>query len=196
MGARRDIMKKPLSEMTLDELWELFPIVLTEHDPHWADVYGHEVEALASALPSCVRFYHIGSTAINGIKAKPIVDIIVATDDAETLSRIADILQASCGYTVMSRQVNRISLNKGYTEDGYAKDVFHLHVRLKDDIDEVYFRDHLNAHPSVAADYEKLKLRLRKEYGRDRDAYTAAKSEFVNKYTRIAKLEAQGQLEE
>ena len=87
----------------------------------------------------------------------------------------------------MSANENRISLNKGYTESGYAEKVFHLHLRLEGDTDEILFRDYLNSHPDVAKEYEQLKLKLWKEYEHNRDAYTEAKTNFVKKYTNLAK---------
>jgi len=179
-------MTKKLSEMTLEELWDLFPIFLTEHKTYWADWYREEIAILQSVLPNSTEYYHIGSTAINGIWAKPIVDILVVVKSCSQLKITAEILQ-NHGYIVMSAKDNRVSLNKGYTENGFAERVFHLHVRLADDIDEVYFRDYLNTHCEVAQEYEKLKLQLWKKYEHNRDAYTAAKTEFVNKYTQLAK---------
>ncbi len=181
-----DKQRKKLSEMTLEELWELFPIVLTEHKPYWIDRYREEVTALKKLLPPSVVYHHIGSTAINGIWAKPIIDILLVVKYENEMKNAADILQKN-GYTVMSETENRISLNKGYTEDGFAEKVFHLHLRLENDVDEIYFRDYLNAHPEVAKEYEKLKLRLWKKYEHDRDAYTDAKTKFVKKYTQLAK---------
>ncbi len=179
-------MSKKLSDMTLEELWRLFPIVLTEHKPSWADYYDEEVKILKRLLPSDIEYYHIGSTAINGIMAKPIIDIILAVDSSEEIERAARILQEN-NYIVMSNSATRISLNKGYTENGYREKVFHLHIRSKNDIDEVFFRDYMNAHPDIAQEYEKLKLNLWKKYEHDRDAYTVAKTDFVNKYTSLAK---------
>ncbi len=181
-------MKKKLSEMTLEELWRLFPIFLTEHDPDWKIWYSDEVDVLKKALPK-VAFYHIGSTAVTGIAAKPIVDILAVVDDGE-LSSASDILQ-KIGYIVMSSSSDRISLNKGYTEDGYAERVFHLHLRRGNDVDEIYFRDYLNACPDIASLYESLKLGLAQKYKYDRDAYTDAKTEFIKKYTAKAKKELQ-----
>lgn len=179
-------MSKKLSEMTLEELWQLFPIYLTEHNPHWAETYTEEVSFLKTLLPPKARYYHIGSTAINGIMAKPIIDIIIEADSPAMLTQTSNAL-ADNGYIVMSQSEKRISLNKGYTENGFAEKVFHLHVRLKGDTDEIFFRDYLNAHPDVAKEYEKLKLSLWKKYTHDRDGYTNAKTEFVKKYTDIAK---------
>ena len=62
-----------------------------------------------------------------------------------------------------------------------------MHLRLKDDIDEIYFRDYLNAHPYIAKEYEKSKLNLWKKHEHNRDAYTEAKTDFVKKYTELAK---------
>ena len=171
--------------MTLAELWELFPIVLTEHKPYWAEWYGEEVDFLKKIFPSA-KYHHVGSTAINGIWAKPIIDILIVVKSHENLRAAANTLRDN-GYIIMSESSDRISLNKGYTEDGFAERVFHLHIRLDGDTDEIYFRDYLNAHPDVAKEYEKLKLELWKKYEHDRDGYTAAKTEFVKKYTAIAK---------
>ena len=72
-------MGKALSDMSLAELWELFPIVLTPHQDCWALWYAEERDALlrlaAGSFP--LRVHHIGSTAVRGIWAKPIVDILV-----------------------------------------------------------------------------------------------------------------------
>lgn len=179
-------MSKKLSEMTLEELWELFPIFLTEHKPYWANWYKEEVTILKNILPPSTEYHHIGSTAINGIWAKPIIDILIVVKSDELLKNTADILQKN-GYIVMSANGKRISLNKGYTENGFAERVFHLHVRLENDKDEIYFRDYLNMHYEVAKEYEELKLQLWKEYEHNRDAYTAAKTQFIKKYTQLAK---------
>lgn len=87
----------------------------------------------------------------------------------------------------MSTGPNRISLNLGYTEKGFAEKVYHLHIRRKGDNDELYFRDYLNEFPETAKLYEQLKLSLWKQYEHNRDGYTNAKTKFVNKYTEEAK---------
>lgn len=185
----RKTIDKKLSEMTLEELWRLFPITLVEHDPAWAAQFAEEAAYLKTVLPPYTRLYHVGSTAIDGIKAKPIVDMLAVFPTVADLAPAADAL-CRIGYIVMSTGEQRISLNKGYTENGYADKVFHMHLRVDGDADELYFRDYLNAHPEVASEYEKLKLGLAREYEHDRDAYTAAKTEFVTRYTALAKRKA------
>ena len=80
-------MGKELSEMTLEELWELFPIFLVEHTDKWADDY-KEIEILLQDLfASCPihRISHIGSTTIKGIWAKNIVDVMVEIPESSSL---------------------------------------------------------------------------------------------------------------
>lgn len=170
--------------MTNEELWQLFPIVLTEHNDCWDKYYYEEAEELKKILPDGAIINHIGSTAINGIFAKPTVDILVEV--SSDLAGIAAILEQN-GWTKMSENKTRMSFNKGYTENGFAEKVYHLHLRHIGDNDEIYFRDYLIAHPEIAKEYETLKLALWKKFEHDRDGYTLAKSEFVNKYTALAK---------
>lgn len=80
-------------------------------------------------------------------------------------------------------------LYKGYTENGFAERVFHLHLRYEGDNDEIYFRNYLIAHPDIAREYERLKLGLWKRFEHDRDGYMNGKTEFVKKYTTHAKNE-------
>lgn len=182
-------MGKSLSEMTLQELWQLFPIVLTEHQECWNDWYRDERELLAALLPESTVISHVGSTAINGIWAKPIVDILIEIPKESKLGDIKQILVKN-GYICMSESDSRISFNKGYTENGFAEKVFHIHVRLSGDNDEVIFRDYLNIHKEIAKEYEQLKLKLWKTYEYDRDSYTEAKTDFIKKTMEAAKREA------
>lgn len=179
-------MGKKLSEMSLEELWQLFPIFLTEHKDCWKDWYTEEEALLRPLFNQTVKINHIGSTAIRSIWAKPIIDILVEVPRGCNLSNIKNLL-VDKSYICMSQSNNRISFNKGYTEYGFADKVFHLHLRYIGDNDELYFRDYLIEHAHIAAQYEKMKLKLWKEYEHDRDAYTDAKTEFIRKWTSKAK---------
>ena len=87
----------------------------------------------------------------------------------------------------MSERENQISFNKGYTENGFAERVYHLHLRYFGDTDELYFKDYLNENPNIAKDYESLKLDLWKKYENNRDGYTDSKTDFITRYTQKAK---------
>ena len=81
----------------------------------------------------------------------------------------------------------KLKFNKGYTPEGYAERVYHLHVGYFGNWNELYFRDFLISHADIADEYRKLKLQLQKSFERDRDAYTEAKTDFVLKYSTLAK---------
>ena len=83
-----------------------------------------------------------------------------------------------------------LDFNKGYTPDGFAERVFHLHVRHVGDHIEIRFRDYIAAHPDEAAEYAALKRRLLVEYKYKRDAYTEAKTDFI--HAMVAKARNRG----
>ena len=182
------MMTKSLENMSLEELWQLFPIFLREHQLEWKDWYEEERLRLLSFLPEhqIVCLSHIGSTSVETIWAKPIVDIMLEIPKKIDMAVMRDLLLQN-GYLLMSESQGRMSFNKGYTPSGFAKRVFHLHLRYAGDHDELYFRDYLQEHPAVAKDYEQLKLSLWKQYEHNRDAYTDSKTDFIKKYTKEAK---------
>lgn len=186
---------KSLSEMTLEELWELFPIVLSEHKEYWGDWYEEEKRNITAMLhDENLKISHIGSTAMNHIWSKPIIDILIEIPKSISMADIKAKLVDN-GYLCMSEEENRKSFNKGYTNKGFAERVFHLHLRYYGDHDELYFRDYMNNNPVLRAEYEKLKRSLWKKYEHNRDAYTDAKSAFVEKYTKCAKAEYENRYE-
>ena len=167
-------MGKELSEMTLEELWDLFPIFLVQHDDRWYEYYKEIESTITDLLASypVKRISHIGSTAIQGIWAKNIVDVMVEISEKSDMEEVAHILEQN-GFIRMSDEKRRISLNKGYTKEGFADKVYHIH---------------LNEHPHIAEEYEALKLELWKRYEHNRDAYTNAKTEFIRKWTAEARM--------
>ncbi len=180
-------MSKKLSEMTLEELWQLFPVFLTAHNDEWNTWYNEESRRLCAFLSGVnARISHIGSTAIENIWAKPIIDILVEIPLGNNIREVKDLIIQN-GYTCMSENIQSISFNKGYTENGFAEKVFHLHLRYWGNNDELYFRDYMKDNPIIAKEYESLKLSLWKRYEHNRDGYTKAKQEFISEYTQKAK---------
>lgn len=183
---------KNLEEMTLEELWELFPIILKEHRAEYADWYEEEQQNLTKLLAEfeIQRINHIGSTSVEGLIAKPIVDILLELPESYDLEKVTALLQKA-GWILMikDKEKQTLDLNKGYTSAGFAEKVYHLHVRALGDWDELYFRDYLQKYPEAARQYEELKLSLKEKYEHNRDAYTDAKTEFVEKYSQKGREE-------
>ncbi len=187
---------KELSEMSLEELWQLFPIVLKEYDQRYPAWYEKERKAIVSLLgeETIRRISHIGSTAVPGLQSKPTVDILLEISEDCPPGPLCAALQKS-GWTLMLEQQKpefRLAFNKGYTPQGFAQQVYHLHVRHFGNWGELYFRDYLCAHPEEASAYAALKMELGQRYRHDRDGYTAAKAEFVRRCTCLARAEFAG----
>lgn len=173
--------------MTLEELWELFPVVLVPHDPRWEEWACSEIGYLSEILSDfCPRISHVGSTAIPDIWAKPIIDILIEVSIGSDWRDICEVMEAN-GYMCMSSSMTRMSFNKGYTTEGFAERVFHIHVHGTGDNDEIYFCDYLRRNPETAREYEKLKRSLLPKFRNNRDGYTDAKSEFVRMVMKLAK---------
>lgn len=115
-----------LNDLKSEELWELFPIIFVDNNKSFERQFSIEKENLISLLGGYEkRISHIGSTAINGIKTKPIVDILVEID-FDNKDAVKEIL-LNAGYILMSKVSDKISFNKGYTINGYTDKVFHIH---------------------------------------------------------------------
>lgn len=186
-------MTKALSEMTNQELWTLFPIILTSHDPAWTERYAQERKRIERTMgeENITRISHIGSTAVPGLIAKPTIDILLEITDECDTERLKAALIAD-GYIFSPQPDNpppHMMFMKGYTSHGFKGQAYHLHVRYNGDWDELYFRDYLIAHPNAVNAYGRLKELLRQQHECDRDAYTKAKTEFVWQHNALARSE-------
>lgn len=146
-----------LEDLSLEELWELFPITLVDNSIKFEKQFLTEKENLESLLGNYIkRISHIGSTAIKNIKTKPIVDILIEID-FDNKDIVKEILLNN-DHILMNEAHDKISFNKGYTIKGYSDNVFHIHIKKLGDCDELYFRDYLNDNLTKAKEYEKLKV--------------------------------------
>lgn len=89
-------------------------MILKKHDDEWALWYLEEKKILIKLLPKDVRINHIGSAFISNIYAKPIVDILVEANNKEEFKKCEGTILKS-DYICMSKSINRVSFNKGYT---------------------------------------------------------------------------------
>lgn len=180
-----------LLKMDKKELWQLFPIVLEPYNPAWKTRYEEEKALLLSSLgPRLVsRISHIGSTAVAGLVSKPTIDILLELPDTSHMEAVVRVL-CTLGYITegdASKGPEKMILMKGYTEQGYAKRVFHLHLRVFDDWNELYFRDYLRDHEKIREAYGALKEHLLKKHRHHRDRYTEKKAGFISKHTALAR---------
>lgn len=185
-------MRQDFSNVTAGRLAELFPVLLVEYDPKWPEHYLAEKAFLQSVFrEKAMRVSHIGSTAVPGLIAKPTIDILLEVAKDCDLHAITERMLDE-GYVVNTPGGDLIMFLKGYTPQGFRGQAAHVHVRNGGDWGELYFRDYLIAHPQALAEYAGLKLELKSLYPNDREDYTAAKGQFVQKVTELARLEFGG----
>lgn len=185
-------MTKKLEEMNLHELGKLFPIIISEHNPEWEELYENERVVIENVVgkQNILRISHCGSTAISNLPAKPTIDILLEivkeADNDDFISKVKGM-----GY-IYSPQPNNpaphMMFMKGYTPNGFEGQAFHLHVRYSGDWDELYFRDYLLLHPEVAEEYGIIKCLLKEKFENDREAYTQEKTEFIKAITQKARI--------
>ncbi|TFG12115.1 GrpB family protein [Candidatus Thorarchaeota archaeon] len=162
------------------------PVVLVPHDPAWSEEYQREKSKIRDLLgPLLITTYHVGSTSVPDIKAKPIVDILALVRDIDRIERFNEEFEAM-GYTL--RGEAGIEGRRFFRKHTHPVG-FHLHFYdVTNDSVRKYidFRDYLIAHPGSAEEYEELKMRLAAKYGDDRPAYTEAKAEFIQEILETA----------
>ena len=172
-------------------------VAIAAYSPAWPESFRQEKEHLLSCLPHDLirRVEHFGSTAVPGLAAKPIVDMLVEVTDLQaTKDRIAPVLEAQ-GYEYSWRPTHGDDGPPFYAwfikrDPRTGARTHHIHMvegRFTDHWDRLHFRDYLIEHPDVAREYEALKVGLASASPHDRVAYTQGKTEFIVRTTRQAK---------
>lgn len=165
---------------------------IVAYDAEWPAKAEMEINKLKTVLPlsRIIDIQHVGSTAIPGMAAKPIIDIQIAAHSLEEMKVIAVPALQKLGYEYWQANPDpeRMFFAKGMPPFG-EKRTHHVHIvepGSKHWSGKIKFRDYLIAHPDVAKEYQQLKIRLAEQYTYDREEYTNAKSEFVNKILKLA----------
>jgi GrpB-like predicted nucleotidyltransferase (UPF0157 family) len=153
-------------------------VVLVPHDPRWPELFEAERAALARELGGlATAIEHVGSTAVPGLAAKPVLDILITTARFAAPAPFVTPLRA-CGYAFVDYpgNVTRWFFRKGAPRTHHAHVVEHGGAEHHDHVD---FRDALRADAAVRRRYEALKRELATAHPRDRAAYGAGKSALV-----------------
>lgn len=153
---------------------------LEPYDPNWAAEFRDEKQRLQAIFGSDAIIEHIGSTAIPGLLAKPLIDILVALPHLSDAKKYILALEQH-GYSYMPE---RDKDDEVFMPKGPSKHRTHyLHmVELYGEryTNTLLFRDYLRRHPSALSEYATLKSDLATKYANDRYAYTDAKTQFVS----------------
>ncbi len=169
------------------------PIVVVEYDPDWVRQYEAERTLILQIIGEHVAaIEHMGSTAVPGLAAKPIIDILLGV---RALGEAPACIQplANIGYEYVPEYETSIPERRYFHKGPPQARTHHLHmVEVTSEFwkRQLAFRDYLRAHPAVAREYAELKQALAVQYKWDRSGYTDAKSAFVQAV--LAKALARG----
>ncbi len=170
-------------------------VEITPYDERWPQLFQEEKEYLLSSFPNDLikRVEHFGSTAVPGLTAKPIIDMLVEVSCLErTKIEIAPILESK-GYDYFWRPNFGDDTPPCYAwlikRNKYGVRTHHIHMVEKDfeHWERLLFRDYLIENPEIAREYQELKNKLSEKYKEDRVLYTKEKTEFIVKVTLLAK---------
>jgi GrpB-like predicted nucleotidyltransferase (UPF0157 family)/ribosomal protein S18 acetylase RimI-like enzyme len=165
-------------------------VVIEPYDARWPELFQREQAHLHDALPAGLvrRIEHFGSTAVPGLAAKPVVDMLVEVADLElTKEQVVPILEAK-GYDYFWRPTHGDDGPPFYAwfirrDPASGRRTHHIHM-VEPHFEQwqaLLFRDYLRAHADAAREYEALKRRLAEAYPNDRLAYTREKTSFVTR---------------
>jgi GrpB-like predicted nucleotidyltransferase (UPF0157 family) len=182
-------LKKSLEQRIEEAIRE--EISLAPYDPRWRHLYEIEAAFLRRKLPKSIviKIEHFGSTAVPGLAAKPVIDVLVQVSGLEeTKKQIVPILEAE-GYDYFWRTDVLPAYAWFIKRDSGGKRTHHIHMVEADSKlwERLYFRDYLSEFPEEARRYAELKQLLAEKYPNDRMAYTLGKAEYVISITEKAK---------
>lgn len=189
MGKRMEDLEEKIARVVAEE------VSIVPYNPRWPASFEEEKANLRSHLPAELigRIEHFGSTAVPGLPAKPIVDILVEVSSLdETKKRIVPLLEAR-GYDFLWRPSWGDDIPPFYAwfikRDRWGKRTHHIHMIEADfeHWDRLSFRDYLREFPDVARRYASLKLELAHTHHGDRAGYANMKGAFIREVTQRAK---------
>jgi GrpB-like predicted nucleotidyltransferase (UPF0157 family)/protein associated with RNAse G/E len=160
------------------------PVIIVDYDRRWPTIYSREKGRILKVIgDKVVAIEHVGSTSVPGLGAKPIVDIMVAVRQLSDANACIEPLR-SIGYEYVPEYEKEIPERRYFRRgpEGIRNKHFHLHmVQHGGDFwrRELMFRDYLRCRPEVAQQYYKLKRKLAEKYVSNREAYTEAKTSFI-----------------
>ncbi|MFC3123445.1 GrpB family protein [Pseudoroseomonas globiformis] len=175
----------------MDDVRQQFGTVqILPSDPRWPLLFEQECALLQAISPNpFAALEHFGSTAVSGLPAKPVIDILVAITTPEALAHAEPALM-SLSYRALDVGFQRRRFFRKEAATGGV--AYHLHaigVERWADKGERLFRDWLLRDPKTAVDYARLKKDLARRHSNNLSAYTRAKTDFIRRVVNLARAE-------
>ena len=164
---------------------------MVPHDPNWRQEFRQEAARISAAAGSnAVAVHHVGSTAIPGIYAKPVIDLLLVVWDLAALDEKQPEMEA-LGYE--ARGEYGIPGRRFFRRDDKHGDRTHQVHAFEDGSPQIArhlaFRDYMIAHPETAQEYSDLKRELAAQHPSDIEAYMDGKNEFIQEVDKRAAQE-------
>lgn len=160
-------------------------VVLFDYDPAWKIAFENEENILKSLMKEDIaNIDHIGSTSIPGLKAKPVIDVLIQLKNGKSLQDSYAAVLEDSGYieNVFNDQKNRRLFTKGNGQ--YRTHNIHVTTYNSDFAAEmITCRDKMRADPQIVKEYAELKEALARDYPNDSRAYYKAKQAFLDRVT-------------
>ena len=163
------------------------PVTLVDYDPSWPEKFEKEPDAITDAIGQWIvgSIEHVGSTAIPGLRAKPVIDMMVPVESLATSQPALPVLkELGCEYWPYKAEVMHWLCKPS---DAYRTHHLHL-IPLTSQLwkERLVFREYLRRDPVVRSEYAGLKDELATRHRDDREAYTEGKTAFVERAVALA----------
>ncbi|MDM8519471.1 GrpB family protein [Anaerolineales bacterium HSG6] len=157
-----------------------YEVKVVPYDPNWVQLFDQEAKRLSTILgDEIIAIHHIGSTAIPGIYAKPILDFLIEVRNIGIINQFNEPL-AQCGYEAKGEF--GLPGRRFFSKGAGSERTHHVHIFQANNPEyerHLAFRDYLLSHPDVACQYSRLKQELAERFPRDSVGYTSAKDDFI-----------------
>ncbi len=161
---------------------------MSEYDVNWEEQFLYEKRSIQEVIGHAILgIEHIGSTSIKGLKAKPIIDILLGVPSIEVVSELIEALKI-IGYEYVPKP--ELMERRFFRKVLWGQGTCHLHIceyNSSEWIDKCLFRDYLRLNAQAADEYETLKEQLADHFQYDRQTYTKKKEPFIQKIIAKAK---------
>ncbi len=154
-------------------------VKIVPYNENWPKEFLIESQRVMEVLGNnCIEIHHIGSTAVPGLAAKPVIDILPVVQDINIVDKYNEAMER-LGYT--PRGEDGIPMRR-YFRKGITVRTHHIHIFEEGNpqvMRHIKFRDWMRNHPEDMKAYESLKKKLAIQFSNDRHAYTEGKNEFI-----------------
>ncbi len=159
------------------------PVIIVKYNPKWPELFREErKKILVKIVGLGIQVEHIGGTAVPGLGAKPIIDIMIGIEGLSDAEKCITLLE-EIGYILKAKSVEDVSERKALAKsiNGTKIHIYIVEANTDNWEKNILFRNYLLAHPETAKEYNKLKVELAKNYKNDQIAYTKGKAKFIKK---------------